>query len=193
MAPFGIILFILRKRGFMKIFVVGGKSGCGKNEVAKMIEQFYTYKLKKCVVTEFSKYIKLFAKELTDWDGVSQNKPRRFLQTFGAKIRNYDERFLTKRMIEDITLYEDLVDVVIISDARMPLEFEDMKENFDDVTSILVINQFSPSKLTLEEQSDITERALESYDEFDYIIANDELEKTREKVFKLLEEKENEN
>ena len=48
----------------MKIFVVGGKSGSGKNEVAKMIEEFYTYKLKKCVVTEFSKYIKLFAKEL---------------------------------------------------------------------------------------------------------------------------------
>ena len=109
----------------MKIFVVGGKSGSGKNEVAKMIEEFYIYKLKKCVTTEFSKYIKLFAKELTDWDGISQNKPRRFLQTFGAKVRSYDERFLTKRMIEDISLYEDFADVVIISDARMPLEFED--------------------------------------------------------------------
>ena len=161
----------------MKIFVVGGKSGSGKNEVAKMIEEFYTYKLKKCVVTEFSKYIKLFAKELTDWDGVSQNKPRRFLQNFGAKVRSY----------------EDLVDVVIISDARMPLEFEEMKENYDDVTSILVINQFAPSKLSLEEQSDITERALETYDEFDYIIANDELDKTKEKVFKILEGLENEN
>ena len=177
----------------MKIFVVGGKSGSGKNEVARMIEEFYTYKLKKCVVTEFSKYIKLFAKELTDWDGVSQNKPRRFLQTFGAKVRNYDEIFLTNRMIEDISLYEGLADVIIISDARMPLEFEDMKENYDDVTSILVINQFAPSKLTLEEQSDITERALENYNEFDYIIANDDLAKTKEKVFKILEDFENEN
>ena len=96
-------------------------------------------------------------------------------------------------MIEDITLYKDLVDVVIISDARMPLEFEEMKENYDDVTSILVINQFAPSKLSLEEQSDITERALETYDEFDYIIANDELDKTKEKVFKILEGLENEN
>ena len=157
----------------MKIFVVGGKSGSGKNEVAKMIEEFYIYKLKKCVTTEFSKYIKLFAKELTDWDGISQNKPR---------------RFLTKRMIEDISLYEGFADVVIISDARMPLEFEEMKENFDDVTSILVINNFAPSKLSIEEQSDITERALENYDEFDYIIANDDLAKTKEKVFKILEE-----
>ena len=177
----------------MKIFVVGGKSGSGKNEVAKMIEEYYTYKLKKCVITEFSKYIKLFARELTDWDGISQNKPRRFLQTFGAKVRKYDERFLTKRMIEDINLYESFADVVIISDARMPLEFEDMKENYDDVTSILVINQFAQSRLSLEEQSDITETALESYDEFDYIIAHDELAKTKDKVFKILEEKENEN
>ncbi len=177
----------------MKIFVIGGKSGSGKNEVAKMIKQFYTYKLKKCVITDFSKYIKLFAKELTDWDGVSQNKPREFLQSFGSTVRAYDNRFLTKRMIEDIALYEKLVDVVVISDARMPIEFDDMKDNFDDVVSILVINQFAPSKLTIKEQSDITERALETYDGFDYIIANDNLDKTHDKVFKLLEEIENEN
>ena len=91
-------------------------------------------------------------------------------------------------MIEDIPMYEGFADVVIISDARMPLEFEYMKENFDDVTSILVINNFAPSKLTIEEQSDITERALENYDEFDYIIANDDLSKTKEKIFKILEE-----
>ena len=177
----------------MKIFVVGGKTGSGKNEVAKMIAEFYTYKLQNCVITEFSKYIKLFAKELTSWDGVSAKKPRGFLQSFGAKIRKYDERFLTRRMIEDISLYEGEVDVVIICDARMPLEFEDMKENFDDVTSILVINQFAPSKLTLEEQSDITERALEDYEDLDYIIANDDIAKTKEKIFKILEDKENEN
>ncbi len=171
----------------MKIFVVGGKSGSGKNEVAKMIEEYYIYKLKKCVITEFSKYLKVFAKELTDWDGVSQAKPRDFLQEFGGIIRNYDKRFFTKRMIEDIEIYKNVVDVVVISDARLPLEFEDMKNNFDDVTSILVVNQFSPSKLTIKQQSDITETALENYDEFDYIIANDKLEETKNKVFKILE------
>ena len=88
----------------MKIFVVGGKSGSGKNEVAKMIEEYYIYNLKKCVITEFSKYLKVFAKELTDWDGVSQAKPRDFLQEFGEVIRNYDKSFCTKRMIEDIEI-----------------------------------------------------------------------------------------
>ena len=104
----------------MKIFVVGGKSGSGKGEVAKMIEEYYIYKLKKSVVTEYSKYLKEFAKELTDWDGVSQNKPRDFLQSFGSTIRSYDKYFFTKRMIEDINIYALAnIDVVIISEAHI--------------------------------------------------------------------------
>lgn len=171
----------------MKIFIVGGKSGSGKGEVAKMIEEFYIYKLKKCVITEFSKYLKLFAKEMTDWDGVSSNKPRDFLQEFGSKIRTYDKYFFTKRMIEDINVYSNEIDVVIIADARMPEEIEEIKENFDDVTSILVINQFGMSKLTVKQQAHITETALDDYDEFDYIIANDDIKVTKDKVFKILE------
>ena len=177
----------------MKIFIVGGKSGSGKGEVAKMIEEFYIYKLKKCVVTEYSKYLKLFAKELTDWDGISQNKPRDFLQEFGSKIREYDKYFFTKRMIEDINIYEIAgVDVLIIADARMPEEFEKLKENYDEVYSLLVVNQFAQSKLTIKQQSHITETALENYNEFDYTFANDNLQVLKDKVFKYLEMIENE-
>ena len=177
----------------MKIFIVGGKSGSGKGEVAKMIEEFYIYKLKKCVVTEYSKYLKLFAKELTDWDGISQNKPRDFLQEFGSKIREYDKYFFTKRMIEDINIYEIAgVDVLIIADARMPEEFEKLKENYDEVYSLLVVNQFTQSKLTIKQQSHITETALENYNEFDYTFANDNLQVLKDKVFKYLEMIENE-
>lgn len=177
----------------MKIFIVGGKSGSGKGEIAKMIEEFYIYKLKKCVVTEYSKYLKLFAKELTDWDGISQNKPRDFLQEFGSKIREYDKYFFTKRMIEDINIYEIAgVDVLIIADARMPEEFEKLKENYDEVYSLLVVNQFAQSKLTIKQQSHITETALENYNEFDYTFANDNLQVLKDKVFKYLEMIENE-
>ncbi len=176
----------------MKIFVIGGKSGSGKNEVAKMIKEYYIYKLKKCAITGFTKYLKNFAVELTDWDGVSEDKPRDFLQEFGAQVRAIDERFLTRRMIDDMTIYEKMVDVVVISDARLPIEVEDIKNNFDNVTSMLVVNQFSPSKLTLKQQADPTEIAFENYDEFDYVIANDDIKKTKEKIFKILGDLENE-
>ncbi len=177
----------------MKIFIVGGKSGSGKGEVAKFINEFYIYKLKKCVITEYSKYLKEFAKELTDWDGISQNKPRDFLQQFGSKIRGYDKYFFTKRMIEDINIYALAgIDIVIIADARMPEEYEELKENFDDVYSFLVVNQFAKSKLTVAQQSHITETALEDYNEIDYTFANDDLNVLKDKVFKYLEGIENE-
>ena len=171
----------------MKVFILAGKSGSGKGEVAKIIKEYYIYKLQNCVVTGFTKYLKLFAMEMTDWDGVSANKPRDFLQSFGDKIRAYDEKFLTKRMVEDLNIYEKTCDVVVINDARLPLEIEEIKENFDDSYSIYVVNNFGKSPLTVEQQAHYTETALEDYNEFDYIIANDELPVLKEKVFKILE------
>ena len=173
----------------MRVFVIAGKSGSGKGEVAKLINEYYIYKLQKNVVTSYSKYLKLFAQELTDWDGVSENKPRDFLQSFGTKIRDYDKRFFTKRMIEDVAVYElDGVDNIIISDARMPDEIDEIRNNFDDVYAIYVENQFSPSKLTVEQQAHITETALEGYNDFDYVLSNDNnIEELKNKVFKYLE------
>ena len=137
--------------------------------------------------------MKNIALELTDWDGISANKPRDFLQNFGSQIRAYDKYFFTKRMIEDINIYALAgIDVVIIADARMPEEFEEMKENYDEVYSLLVVNQFAQSKLTIAQQSHITETALENYEEFDYTFANDDLNTLKEKVFKYLEGVENE-
>lgn len=172
----------------MRIFVVAGKAGSGKGEVAKLINEYFVYKLETSVVTQYSKYLKMFATELTDWDGISANKPRDFLQSFGSKVRSYDKFYFTKRMVEDINLYElENINNVIISDARMPEEIEKLRENYDDVYAIYVVNQFSPSKLTLQQQAHITETALENYDDFDCVIANDEKEKLKDKVFKYLE------
>ena len=52
--------------------------------------------------------------------------------------------------------------------------------------SIFLIT-FAPSKLTIKQQSDITETALERYTDFDYTIANDDINLLKDKVFKILE------
>jgi len=171
----------------MRIFLVAGKAGSGKGEVAKLIKEFYIYKLESCVITEYSKYLKNFVKELTDWDGNPNTKPRTELQRLGDVIRKTDDKYFTNNMINDIRIYEQEVDNLVISDVRMPEEIEDIKLNYDDVYAIYVENQFAPSKLTIEQQSHITETALENYHEFDYILANDNLADLKEKVFKYLE------
>ena len=171
----------------MKIFVIAGKAGSGKGEVSRLIKEYYTYKMQNTVITEYSKYLKNFAIELSDWDGNPNNKPRKYLQELGDKIRRYDNKFFINRMVEDIKIYEEFVDNVVIDGARFPNEIEEIKLNFDNVYSIYVENQHDVSKLSIEEQSHITETALEDYKEFDYILANDKMELLKDKVFKYLD------
>ena len=171
----------------MRIFLVAGSAGSGKGEVAKLIKEYYIYKLENCVITEYSKYLKMFAKELTDWDGNPNTKPRKYLQDLGDKIRGIDNKYFINNMLEDLRVYEELVNNVIISDVRLPQEIEDIKLNYDNVYAIYVVNQHSQSNLTIEEQAHITETSLENYDDFDYVLANDNINTLKDKVFKYLE------
>jgi len=171
----------------MRIFLVAGKAGSGKGEVARLIKEYYIYKLESCVITEYSKYLKKFATELTEWDGNPNMKPRKYLQELGDKIRKMDSKYFINNMIEDLNIYKELTNNLVVSDVRYPDEIEDIKLNYDNVYAIYVENQFSPSKLSIEEQSHITETALENYNEFDYVLANDVKDVLKEKVFKYLE------
>lgn len=171
----------------MRIFLIAGKAGSGKNEVAKLIKEYYIYKLEECAITSYSKYIKNFALELTNWDGTESNKPRDFMQRLGDDMRKNDPNFLVSNMIKDITIYQKYVENVVISDVRMPNEIEEIKNSFENVYAFYIVNQFGSSKLTIEQQSHITEVALEDYPDFDYIIANDDLSRLKEKVFAILD------
>ena len=71
----------------MKIYLVAGKSGSGKGEVAKIINEYYLSLNQKPIITSFSKYIKMYAKEIIGWDG-NEPKPRKFLLRF----RSNDKR-----------------------------------------------------------------------------------------------------
>ena len=158
-----------------------------KNKFAKLIKEYYIYKLEECAITSYSKYIKNFALELTNWDGTESNKPRDFMQRLGDDMRKNDPNFLVSNMIKDITIYQKDVENVVISDVRMPNEIEEIKNSFENVYAFYIVNQFGSSKLTIEQQSHITEVALEDYPDFDYIIANDDLSKLKEKVFAILD------
>lgn len=172
----------------MKIYLVAGKSGSGKGEVAKIIKEYYLSIGKKAIITEFSKYVKMYAKEIIEWDG-NEPKPRKFLQDLGVTIReNMDmPLFFVNRMIEDIKVYKLYYDVIIIDDVRLPIEIDELKKAFNNVYSMYVINQFEPSKLTLEEQMHITETALENYSNFDVTIVNDNIEKLDNRVIDFIE------
>ena len=171
----------------MRIFLVAGKAGSGKNEVAKIIKSYYIYKLQECAITSYSKYIKNFVFELTDWNGSNETKPRDFMQELADKIRNYDPDYFTRNMLRDINIYEQYVQNLVIADVRMPNEIDMIRNNYDEAYAIYVENQFGNSNLTLEQQAHVTETALESYNDFDITIANDDIDALKDKVFKFLD------
>ena len=169
----------------MKIFLISGKAGSGKNEVANIIKNY----LDKTVITAFSKYIKLYALEFTDWDGRDITKPRSFLQGMGDTLRSIDENFLLDRILQDIKVYKKEFDNVIISDVRLPHEIEYLKEKCDDkVISIRVNSGYNKRNLNENEKNHHTELDLDNYDKFDYIIENNFDETLEENVKKFLEE-----
>lgn len=168
----------------MKIFLISGKSGSGKNEVANIIKE----NLPNTVITGFSKYIKLFALEFTDWDGRDITKPRTFLQEMGDTLRKIDKNFLIDRLIQDFKVYETKFDNVIISDVRLPYELECLKNNSGyEVITIRVNAKKSFRNLSESEKNHHTEIELDDYKNFDYIIENKFDNTLKEEIKKILE------
>ena len=170
-------------RDIVRIFIVCGKAGSGKNEVAKIIKN----NLSKTVITSLAKYIKLFALEMTEWNGSDDDKPREFLQNMGDTLRSIDSDYLTKRLLEDMKVYEKFYDNVIISDVRLLHELEFFKNCNYDVVSIRVNSKTSKRNLTSDEKLHHTETDLDSYDNFDYVINNEFDDRLEDNVIEILE------
>ncbi len=168
----------------MRIILIAGKAGSGKNEVARLLRD----NLDKSLITGFSKYIKLFALEFSNWDGKDINKPRELLQSIGDKLRAVDKNFLTSRLKEDIEVYKnENYENIIISDVRLINEinyFKELKEY--NVITIRVNSHQSKRNLTEEEKHHHTELELDNYNDFDYIINNNFDDKLKDDVLKIV-------
>lgn len=168
----------------MNLFLISGKAGSGKNEVALIIKD----NLSKTVITSFSKYIKLFALEMTDWDGRDFNKPRCFLQEMGDKLRAIDEDFLTKRIVQDIEVYRrEGIENVVISDVRLIHELEFFKNvKGINVYTIRVDCDKGYRDLKENEMNHHTETDLDNYRNFDYFVFNKFDDNLKEDILDIL-------
>ena len=69
-----------------------------------------------------------------------------------------------------------------------PREIDSIKEKFDNVVTIKVERINFETNLSGKEQKHSTETAMDSYEDFDYEITNDTLEKLKEDVYKIYQE-----
>lgn len=173
----------------MKIYMIAGKAGSGKNTTANYIKEYYGQNGKKTVITEMSKYLKLYAEEIVGWDRKRETKPRTFLQSVGDFVRKeaFTDTFFIDRILEDMKVYEKFADIVIIADVRYPMEIDAIKNNYDAII-IDVVNEFSEYNLKPNEKMHASENALNSYDKFDYIIHNKTFEQLKNDAINIVKE-----
>lgn len=156
----------------IKLFLVSGKARSGKGEVSNIIKNYYSDL--KCITLSFGHYIKEYAKNVSDWDGSEDTKPRTLLQNIGIKLvrEKIDPNLFIRRIIEDIEVYSYFYDVIIINDVRLKEELKALKEKYPNSISFRIERKDYTNNLTPEENNHITETDLDSVSDFDFIIDN---------------------
>ncbi len=170
----------------IKLFILSGKSGSGKDTTYSIIEKFY--KDKKVIGISFAYYIKDYAKRVSNWDGSEETKPRELLQNIGIELvkEKIDDRLFIRRVLEDIEIFSYFYDIIVVTDARLVEEVEELKKKYPNSISIRLKRDVQ-NKLSQEEKKHLTEVGLDNYDNFDYVIENND-NLLKEKVEKVLKE-----
>ena len=168
-----------------RVYMIAGKARHGKDTTACFIKEYLENKNIKTVILQISSPLKFYAKKILGWDGEETSKPRDFLQHLGISVirEKMGEDFLIKRLIDDIKVLFNYADCIVVSDVRLPLEFELVDKEFDDVVNVFI------DRLTSEEKKHVTETALDNYNNYDIKIINDgSLSDLKNKVYEILKE-----
>lgn len=161
------------------IYMIGGKARSGKDTFTKYLKDELEKSGKKVCVMQLSLYLKVLIHEYLGYDISDNNKPRGLLQELGTDIireKMGKKYFYTNRLIEDIEILSNYFDTFIVSDVRLPLEYQEVSKKFSDVKKIYVVRENNKDGLVGNEAKHITEVALDNYHDYDYIIKNTTLE-----------------
>lgn len=178
----------------MKIFLLAGKAGCGKDLLGRYMKRQYDFNGHNACILHITTPLYEYAKNYFSWDGNMTNKPRQFLQEMGIEIiqkKLGKKYFLIDRLCEDIDILKNFFDVFIITDGRLIFEFEELKRRFPELKIIHVIREDYDNKLSADEKKHITEVEMEEYHDYDYLVRNTSKDRLLEEADKIigLEEK----
>lgn len=155
----------------MKIIVISGKAGAGKDTLAKMMVEELEAKDKRVLVTHYADLLKYMCASLFGWDGKKDEKGRSLLQYVGTDIiRKKEPNFWVDFVVKVLSLFPDEWDYVIIPDCRFPNEIDVMKQAGYPVVHIRITRN-NYMTLTASQQQHPSETALDGVTP-DYVIEN---------------------
>jgi hypothetical protein len=165
-----------------------GKARHGKDTFSAYLKEAYENNGKKLIITQLSKYIKYYAREMTGWNLTEEDKPRALLQELGTQVireKLGKEDLFINRIIDDVDVFSCFYDAIIISDVRLKKEVEDLRKAFPDLICVHIVRPNFDNGLTEEQKNHKTEIDLDDYDKFDVNIVNTTLDKLKEDAIKL--------
>jgi len=177
----------------MKVYLIGGKARNGKDTLGGFIKEYYESLGKKVCIMQISTYIKHFAVNYFGWDGKEETKPRALLQQIGTEVireKMGKEYFFVTRLTEDMEVLANFYDVAIVTDLRLPLEYQYITEKYPKAVKIHIKRMNFENDLTDTEKKHLTETALDNYHNYDYDLLNDTLEKLNNDAINIVRKEE---
>lgn len=145
-----------------KFICISGKAQHGKDTSAGILEQELIHAGKRVLVTHYGDLLKYICKTWFGWNGKKDNSGRTLLQRVGTDVvRMKRPNFWVNFILDVVGMFEDDWDYIIIPDTRFPNELNCIKEHGYPLTHIRVVRSNFESPLSAEQQSHISEIALD--------------------------------
>ena len=154
---------ILRRGGNLKIILISGTAGSGKDTAAEFLQEKFAKEGYKVLITHFADLVKYVAENFCELNGVKDIHGRSVLQKVGTDIvRKWNEDYWVDFIIDMLSLFGGRYDYVLIPDARFPNEVSKIKEKWPDAIHLRVERREFKTHLTEEQQHHASETALSS-------------------------------
>lgn len=173
----------------MKVIVISGKAGHGKDTAAGFLKDELEKYGGHVMVTHFADLLKYICKSYCGWNGEKDDAGRWLLQYIGTDvIRKQDPNFWVDFIASISKFFNKFWDYMIIPDCRFPNEVDRLKECGLDVQHIRVVRDGYEGVLTSRQKEHPSETALDDVAP-DYILKNDgSLDNLQEQIHKYLDD-----
>lgn len=176
----------------MKLILIGGKSGSGKNLVGQIMSEYFKEKGLSVMTLGNADSVKAYALKYFNLVNYKTEEGRKIMMGLSEMMYDLVPNYWERQTLSHIHLMEDKYDkdfdVVIITDWRYPMTFEFFHDLFE--VSTLYIKRENPNTYSDEIQKNRAEQeeTLKSY--IDHTIYNSgTLEELKQKVINYLEGK----
>lgn len=154
----------------MKVILISGKAGSGKDTAAQMLRHIYEDCGKRVLVTHFADLVKYIARAYFGWDGQKDEAGRALLQRVGTdEVRRAEPGFWCCFISRLLSIYHDRWDYVIIPDARFQNEVSGETWTGFDTVHLRVVRERSPCALRGKTAEHISETGLDGVEPDRYI------------------------